>query len=315
GGIAVLIDPDHVARVDGVVGIDVRENDVSGPGAGPVRVRVDRRLVLEHADRLVIQTGVHPVARGPLPRRRSGSLVPKQDPVLRVPAVECDLVGDVAGELLTPGDRAVVAPVGDLPDVLTRQAQTGGPRHRSVSQPQDVAPPLGEAVELEREAAVEEASFDPDVELLRGLPGDGRARCARAKDAVHRLVDAEEVLVLEGVVETSEIVLPRRNEGAATVVLLGITAGVDLVDLIRDVVLPEGTDVLAVRGLSLHAAQDPDRVRPDVAAVLGDEVQEDTRTPPVILVELGSAISPRSGQQYRLAVRVARLIGPGVERP
>src|SRR5438132_6868485 len=276
--------------------------------------------------------------------------------------------------------------------VLTRQAQTGGLRHRSVSKPQDVAPPLGEAVELEREAVVEEASFDPDVELLRDLPGDVRVGCPRLKDAVHRLVDAEdvpaadavgsevlplvdpvvtrlaprgaelqvveqrdvlaeerpfrnapsrrdageeaealigredvravvtrdeleEVLVLEGVVETSEIVLPRRNEGAATVVLLGITAGVDLVDLIRDVVLPEGTDVLAVRGLSLHAAQDPDRVRPDVAAVLGDEIQEDTRTPPVILVELGSAISPRSGQQYRLAVRVARLIGPGVERP
>src|SRR2546430_10964879 len=64
-----------------------------------------------------------------------------------------------------------------------------------------------------------------------------------------------------------------------------ITAGVDLVDLIRDVVLPEGTDVLAVRGLSLHAAQDPDRVRPDVAAVLGDEGQEDARTPPGIRSE------------------------------
>src|SRR5256886_6382745 len=123
--------------------------------------------------------------------------------------------------------------------------------------------------------------------------------------------ELEEVLVLEGVVETSEIVLPRRNEGAATVVLLGITAGVDLVDLIRDVVLPEGTDVLAVRGLSLHAAQDPDRVRPDVAAVLRDEGPEGARTPPVILVELGSAISPRSGQQYRLAVRVPGLSWPG----
>src|SRR5437667_356384 len=31
--------------------------------------------------------------------------------------------------------------------------------------------------------------------------------------------------------------------------------------------------------------------------------------------EYVSALSPRSGQQYRLAVRVARLIGPGVERP
>src|SRR5204862_1363798 len=52
---------------------------------------------------------------------------------------------------------------------------------------------------LEGEAVVEEASFDPDVELLRDLPGDVRVGCPRLKDAVHRLVDAEDVPAADAV--------------------------------------------------------------------------------------------------------------------
>src|SRR5690606_8243975 len=67
--------------------------------------------------------------------------------------------------------------------------------------------------------------------------------------------ELQEVLVLEIVVDTGEVVLPRRQAGAAVVVLLRIAAGEHLVQLIRYEILPECAEVGIVGRLPLNAAQ------------------------------------------------------------
>ena len=149
---------------------------------------------------------------------------------------------------------------------------------------------------------------DPGEEA-KALVGREDVRAVVARD------ELEEVLVLEGVVQAGEVVLPRRHILGAVVVLPDIAARKDLIDLIRDEVPPERIDIRAVRRLALDAAQDADGVRPDGAAVLGDEVEQDARPPPVRLVELRRVESPLRGQEHGLAGRVARLVVPGVQRP
>src|SRR5206468_11951386 len=96
-----------------------------------------------------------------------------------------------------------------------------------------------------------------------------------------------------------------------------IAAGEDLIYLVRDVVPAEGAEIRAVGRLALDAAQEADRVRPDAAAELRDEVQQDARPPPAKLAELRRVESPRGGRQHGLAGRVARLglAVPLVQRP
>ena len=56
-------------------------------------------------------------------------------------------------------------------------------------------------------------------------------------------------------------------------------------------------------------------MRPKVAAVLGDEVQQDACAPPIGLVELRRVEPPLCALQHGLAGRVNRLVVPVVQRP
>ena len=231
-GIAGLIDPDAVVRRDLPVPVDVREDDVSGAGAGHVGVGVHGGLILEHADRLVVQAAVgaclrarnaHPVAGRTLPRGCSRSFVPELHFVLGISAVERDVVGDAAGELLAPGDRAVIAPARDPADVLAGQRQCGRLGHRGVPIPEDVAPPLVEAIRLEGEPIVEEATFEPDVDLIRDFPGDVGVGDTRLIDAL-LFRAAEDVPAAESVrghvLPLVDPVIPRAAPGSAELQLV-----------------------------------------------------------------------------------------------
>src|SRR5438477_580046 len=134
---------------------------------------------------------------GALPGRGTRGLVPIVDPVAGMPEVERHVVGDVAGHLLAPPDRAVVAS--------------------------------------------------------------------------HQL---DQVLVLEGVVDAREVVLPRRDPRRATAGLPEIAAGEQLVHLIRYEVVTEPSEARAVFLLTLGPGQDADRVPPELAVIFGDQVQQ-----------------------------------------
>ena len=124
----------------------------------------------------------------------------------------------------------------------------------------------------------------------------------RAVVASHQL---DQVLVLEGVVDAREVVLPRRDPRRATAGLPEIAAGEQLVHLIRYEVVTEPSEARAVFLLTLGPGQDADRVPPELAVIFGDQVQQNAGGPQVPFAELGRAESPLACLQHRLAIRVA----------
>src|SRR5205823_12432671 len=96
-------------------------------------------------------------------------------------------------------------------------------------------------------------------EEAEALVGREDVRAVVARDQL------EQVLVLEGVVKTGEVVLPRRHVLGTVVVLPEVAAGKDLIDLIRDEVPAECIDLRAVLSLALDDTQDVIRYQTRVA--------------------------------------------------
>src|SRR5207248_4503518 len=110
---------------------------------------------------------------------------------------------------------------------------------------------------------VEERCVATEERLFRNAPScrDGReeAEALVGREDVRPVVaphELEQVLILVVVVDAAEVVLACSNPRGAPVGPVRRAAPNDLVDLIRNEVLPEGADKGAVRLLSLGAAQD-----------------------------------------------------------